>query len=47
TDAQGGVKLEVEIDGTSYGGKASSTDIIEASAMAYLNAVNRYELRKR
>ncbi|MGD9941181.1 MAG: 2-isopropylmalate synthase [Clostridia bacterium] len=47
TDAQGGVKLEVEIEGVSYGGKASSTDIIEASAMAYLNAVNRYELRKR
>ncbi|ADK80736.1 2-isopropylmalate synthase [Sediminispirochaeta smaragdinae] len=46
-DAQGEVKLEVEIEGATYGGKASSTDIIEASAMAYLNAVNRFELRKR
>jgi 2-isopropylmalate synthase len=46
-DAQGEVKLEVEIDGALYGGKASSTDIIEASALAYLNAVNRCELRKK
>jgi 2-isopropylmalate synthase len=46
-DAQGEVKLEVEIEGQIYGGKASSTDIIEASAMAYLNAVNRHELRMR
>jgi 2-isopropylmalate synthase len=46
-DAQGQVKLEVEIEGEIFGGKASSTDIIEASALAYLNAVNRYELRKR
>jgi 2-isopropylmalate synthase len=45
-DAQGGVKLEVEIGGELYVGKASSTDIIEASALAYINAVNRYELRR-
>lgn len=45
-DAQGQVKLEVEIEGDTFSGKASSTDIIEASALAYLNAVNRYELKK-
>ena len=40
-DAQGQVKLIIEINGIKYVGKGSSTDIIEASALAYLNAVNR------
>lgn len=44
-DAQGQVKLMLKIDGDLYAGKASSTDIIEASALAYLNAVNRYVLK--
>jgi 2-isopropylmalate synthase len=35
----------LKIDGDLYAGKASSTDIIEASALAYLNAVNRYVLK--
>ncbi len=41
-DAQGEVSLELEVeaDDRSYRGRAASTDIIEASALAYLNAVN-------
>ncbi len=45
-DAQGQVKLMLKINDQLHGGKASSTDIIEASALAYLNAVNRYVLKK-
>jgi len=43
-DAQGQVKLQVNFDGVLVDGKASSTDIIEASALAYINALNRCEL---
>jgi 2-isopropylmalate synthase len=41
-DAQGEVTLELEVesDDRSFRGRAASTDIIEASAQAYLNAVN-------
>lgn len=45
-DAQGQVKLIVEIEGAEFVGKGSSTDIIEASALAYLNAINRNLFRK-
>ena len=45
-DAQGQVKLMLDIDGELFAGKASSTDIIEASALAYLNAVNRFVLKR-
>ncbi len=47
-DAQGEVTLELEVesDETSFRGRAVSTDIIEASAMAYLNAVNAITARK-
>ncbi len=41
TDAVGEVFVHVEFEGTSYTGKAASTDIIDASARAYLNAVNK------
>lgn len=41
TDAVGEVFVHVEFDGTSYTGKAASTDIVDASARAYLNAVNK------
>ncbi len=41
-DAQGEVSLELEIEGKTYSGKGVSTDIIEASAKAYINALNRY-----
>ena len=41
-DAQGEVTLELEVqsDDRSFRGRAASTDIIEASARAYINAVN-------
>ncbi|CAN5904876.1 2-isopropylmalate synthase [soil metagenome] len=47
-DAQGEVtlELEVEADDRSYRGRAASTDIIEASALAYINAVNAIATRK-
>lgn len=40
-DAQGEVSVNVVIDGKTYHGRGLSTDIIEASAKAYLNAINR------
>ena len=47
-DAQGEVTLELEVesDDRSYRGRAASTDIIEASAEAYLNAVNAITTRR-
>ena len=47
-DAQGEVNLElsVESDDRSFAGRAASTDIIEASALAYLNAVNAIATRR-
>ncbi len=44
-DAQGMVKLLIEIDGQEYQGRGTSTDIVEASALAHLNAVNRCVFR--
>jgi 2-isopropylmalate synthase len=44
-EAQGEVSLEVKIDGQSIRGRAVSTDIIEASAKAYLAAINRHLAR--
>jgi 2-isopropylmalate synthase len=40
-DAIGEVAVKVDFDGTVIGGKGSSTDVIEASARAYLSALNR------
>ena len=40
-DAQGEVHLELVASGKSYRGRGRSTDVIEASALAFLNAVNR------
>jgi 2-isopropylmalate synthase len=47
-DAQGEVTLELEVesDQGSYRGRAASTDIIEASALAYINAVNAIANRR-
>ena len=47
-DAQGEVSLELEVesDDRSFRGRAASTDIIEASAQAYLNAVNAIASRR-
>lgn len=42
TDAQGQVSVLVQIKNHLYAGKATSTDILEASANAYLEAINRY-----
>jgi 2-isopropylmalate synthase len=40
-DAIGEVTLRVEFDGTTVTGKGASTDVVEASARAYVNALNR------
>ncbi|MCC6381424.1 MAG: 2-isopropylmalate synthase [Dehalococcoidia bacterium] len=40
-DAQGDVTIRIEEDGRVFTGRASDTDIIVASAKAYMNALNR------
>ncbi|WP_457640425.1 2-isopropylmalate synthase [Persephonella sp.] len=45
-DAMGEVRIMVEFDSTTVAGKGTSTDIIEASVKAYLDAYNRYVARK-
>jgi 2-isopropylmalate synthase len=40
-DAQGEVSIRIETDGAAYQGRASDTDILVASARAYLHAANR------
>ena len=45
-DALGEVMVSIEIDGQTIIGRGTSTDIIEASAKAYLNAINRAVGRK-
>ncbi|PKN02243.1 MAG: 2-isopropylmalate synthase [Elusimicrobia bacterium HGW-Elusimicrobia-1] len=40
-DAMGEVSVKLKHKGISYSGRGSSTDVIEASAKAYLNAVNK------
>jgi len=40
-DAQGEVSVQVEYDGKLYRGRGVSTDSVEASALAFLNAMNR------
>ncbi len=42
-DALGEVSLRVDIDGVTVGGKGLSTDVVEASAIAYLDAINRIQ----
>lgn len=46
-DAQGEVMVSLVINGVKVAGKGVSTDIIEASAMAYLNAINHYFVTKK
>jgi len=41
-DAQGDVNVQLDIDGRKFLGRGVSTDIVEASARAYLNAINKY-----
>ncbi|WP_283804928.1 2-isopropylmalate synthase [Calditerrivibrio nitroreducens] len=47
-DAQGEVSLTVEFEKSGYdiSGKGYSTDIVQASALAWINALNRYLTRK-
>ncbi|HZR14406.1 MAG TPA: 2-isopropylmalate synthase [Acidimicrobiia bacterium] len=40
-DALGDVVVQLEVDGMKVSGRGVSTDVVEASARAYLNAVNR------
>lgn len=46
-DAQGEASVEVEYNGKRLTGRAISTDIIEASALAFLQVINRIALRNR
>jgi 2-isopropylmalate synthase len=46
-DAQGEVTVRLEESGLTFLGRGASTDIIEASAKAYLNAVNKLMQAKR
>ena len=45
--AIGEVSVTVQIDAERYIGRGASTDIVEASARAYLNAINRYKTATR
>ena len=40
-DSMGTVTIKIENNGQNYTGRGASTDIVVASAMAYLSAVNR------
>lgn len=44
-DAQGEVSVTLKVQGEEVHGRGISTDIIEASAKAYLNAVNKYFMK--
>jgi 2-isopropylmalate synthase len=46
TDAQGEVSCLVSEDGCTVTGQGSHTDIIQASALAYVNALNKLEYRR-
>ena len=41
--AIGEVSVSLEIDGRKFVGRGASTDILEASAKAYVNALNRWK----
>ncbi len=41
-DAQGEVTIRIDADGAAFSGRASDTDILVASARAYVHALNRY-----
>ena len=45
-DAQGGVSCLIEDDGIRVSGQGAHTDIIMASALAFINALNKLEGRK-
>ena len=41
SDAFGAVVITIEVDGHKVTGRGVATDVVEASARAYLNAVNK------
>ncbi len=45
-DALGEVTVKMEVDGINVHGRGTSTDVLEASALAYLDALNRVLYRK-
>jgi 2-isopropylmalate synthase len=45
-DAQGEAQVEAEHNGRRYRGRGVSTDVIEASALAFLQVINRIALRQ-
>jgi 2-isopropylmalate synthase len=45
-DAQGEANLEAEHGGKTYRGRGVSTDIVEASALAFLQVINRIAMRR-
>ncbi|MHB8513605.1 MAG: 2-isopropylmalate synthase [Actinomycetota bacterium] len=45
-EALGDVSVQLEIDGDRFSGRGISTDIVEASARAFLNALNRSARRR-
>ena len=45
--AQGETSVLIEIDGRRFTGRGASTDVVEASAKAYLNAISRHRLQER
>ena len=46
-DALGEASLRVNFKGNVVNGRGSSTDVIEASVLAYINAINRLSLGKK
>ena len=46
TDALGEVSCLINVDGVSATGQGAHTDIIQASALAYINALNKLEYRR-
>jgi 2-isopropylmalate synthase len=47
TDAQGEVSCLIHLEGVSARGQGAHTDIVQASALAYVNALNNLEYRRR
>ena len=45
-DAVGEVNLHVRIGGRTFAGRGASTDIVNAAARAYINALNKAEQAK-
>lgn len=43
-DAQGESQVEIEYNGKIFRGRGASTDTVEASALAFVNAINRIEI---